>query len=81
MALASLQHSTTVDEDTEPGMMDYLQKYGYVLKQPNGYMMLAGFLNKRQLQYAKQVIEAKYPPAQMLTLLAHPPRRQLDAAA
>lgn len=81
MALTSLQHSTTVDEDADPTLQDYLNKYGYVLTRPNGYMMLAGFLNKKQLQYARQVIEAKYPPAQMLTLLARPPRRQLDAAA
>ena len=56
----SMSARYTVENDADPTMMELLRCYGYTLKLPGGWRMLAGFLNRDQLDYARQVIEARY---------------------
>ncbi len=70
--------ATTCDDDAT--FAEYLQTYGWMLALPGGWRLLAGFLRGDQLQYARSVIEAKYPPAApALTVLDY--KRERKAAA
>jgi hypothetical protein len=69
--------ATTVENDDDATLFDYLDKYGYLLRQPNGYRWLAGFLRGEALQHARAVIEARYPPTQpALYVVAHKRERR-----
>ena len=63
MAVISLTAATTVENEDAP-LNEYLAKYGYLLTTSGGWRLLANWLRGDQLQHARQVIEAKYPPAQ-----------------
>jgi hypothetical protein len=72
MTSSSMTAQTTVENDYDATLFEYLDKYGYLLRQPNGYRWLAGFLRGEALQHARAVIEARYPPTQpALYVVAH----------